>query len=68
VLTDVAANKLAVLGSTVGQDILDEIVAELITSDYDKVNHYSRDKDDGDLLSIRGMRGRSGRASHTRSR
>ena len=32
-LTNVAANKLAMLRAAVCQDILDEIVAELVTSD-----------------------------------
>jgi len=68
VLTDVAANELAMLSTTVGQDILDKIVAELITSDFDKVSYRPRIRGASDLLSIRGMRGRSGRASHTRSR
>lgn len=68
VLTDVAANELAMLGTTVRQDILDEIVAELITSDLNKVSHRSRIRGNSDSLSIRGMRGRSGRASHIRSR
>lgn len=34
VLPDVASNDLAVLSARAGQDILDEIVAELITSNY----------------------------------
>lgn len=67
-LTDVAANELAMLGATVGQDILDEIVAELVTSDFDKVSYSPRIRGALNLLSIRGMRGRSGRASHTRSK
>jgi hypothetical protein len=33
VLADVAANNVSVLSATVGQDILDEIVSKLVTSD-----------------------------------
>jgi len=38
VLADVAANNLAMLGAAVGQDILDEIVSELVTSNCIKVS------------------------------
>lgn len=37
---NVAAHDLAVLSAAIGQDVLDEIVAELITSNYANVSRY----------------------------
>jgi hypothetical protein len=39
VLADVAADNLTVLGTAVGQDVLDEIVSELVTGNCTKVSY-----------------------------
>jgi hypothetical protein len=44
VLANLASNELAMLSVTVGQDVLDEIVAELVTSDFHEISHCSHQK------------------------
>jgi hypothetical protein len=68
VLANVTTNEFAMLCATVCQDILYEIVAELITSDFEELATIHTERVTWNLLSIRGIRGRSGRASHMRSR
>jgi hypothetical protein len=68
VLANVTTNEFTMLCATVCQDILYEIVAELITSDFEELATIHTERVTWNLLSIRGIRGRSGRASHMRSR
>lgn len=68
-LPNMAADKLAIVRAAVGQDILDEVITKLITSNWSSISNFFLSEGGGcQLLSIRGMRGRSGRASQTRSR
>lgn len=59
VLPDVRTNEVAVLGAGVGEDVLDQVIAELITSNCSIVSRACIMSRISDLLSIKGMRGRS---------
>lgn len=67
-LPNVLSNNLSVRMVGVEQDELDEVITVLIPSNYLKVNNCPHTRKTSNLLSISGMRGRSGRASQTFSR
>lgn len=68
VLADVAANDLAVLCAAVRQDVLNEVVSKLVSSDCIDVSTNKMNPELKYSLSIKGMRGRSGRPSQMRSK
>ena len=68
VLADVRSNNLTTLRVGVGENVLNQVVAKLVTGNCWTCQNVESKKYHKDLLSIRGMRGRSARASQTRSR
>lgn len=69
VLANMASDDLTVLYAAVGQDVLDEVISKLIASNCKKISIGPNTAQGGYyVLSIKGMRGRSGRPSQTRSR